>query len=144
MIRPSILFRPFAVIALALLLQGCCITKVVLRGDGNLATGTVGGEIQVEACTPMEKEVANQLSLLSDWYRLEFTNCKASGNPAECMKNLAESYTTQKDALLELLEAMKTVAPSKQRSMLVSHTALVQASLDTQVLKQALQNAKNQ
>ena len=51
---------------LSVLLTGCCTTKTVFSANGNVATGNVGGTVEVMACTPMEKEVARQLDQLSE------------------------------------------------------------------------------
>ena len=98
-------------------LSGCCITKTLLSGNGNVNTGVVGGELSIEACTPMEKEVANQLKILSDWYRVQWDKCASDPNPATCREGLTKPYNEQKQLLLDLLAAMRGKSESEQRTM---------------------------
>lgn len=96
---------------------GCCTTKVVFSGNGNINTGVVGGSIEVEACTPMEKEVANQLNILSDWYRVNWAECGKSSDPASCRSSVSKAYLEQKQTLLDLLASMKGKSEAEQKSM---------------------------
>ena len=46
------------------LLSGCCTTRTLVSANGNVGTGDVGGILEVTACTPMEKEVADRKSVV--------------------------------------------------------------------------------
>jgi len=78
---------------------------------------SVGGELSVEACTPMEKEVANQLKILSDWYRVQWEKCSSDTNPVACREAVTQAYNNQKQTLLDLLAAMRNKTESQQRKL---------------------------
>jgi hypothetical protein len=97
---------------------GCfCITKAVLSGNGNVNTGVVGGRIDVTACTPLEKEVANQLKVTSDWYRVQWEHCATNPNPVDCRTQLAAAYKEQKQMLLDILDKMKGKPKEEQKAL---------------------------
>jgi hypothetical protein len=98
-------------------LSGCCTTKLVFSGDGNVTTGAVGGSVEVIACTPMEKEVANQINILSDWYRVEWRNCATNQNPTTCRTDVSKAYQEQKKTCLDLLAAMKGKQHDEQKAL---------------------------
>ncbi len=103
---------------LSLLLAGCCTTKTMLSADGNAATGIVGGSVEITACTPMEKEVASQLAMLSDWYRAHWDACGTNSNPGECRAELSKAYQEQQKLLLDVLAAMNGKPKAQQKQML--------------------------
>ncbi|HUA67233.1 MAG TPA: hypothetical protein VMA13_01685 [Candidatus Saccharimonadales bacterium] len=100
-----------------LLLSGCCTTKTVISADGNTATGVVGGSIAVTACTPMEKEVANELAQLSDWYRTHWDNCSTNSDPAACRADISKAYQEQQKLLLDVLASMNGRPKAEQEQI---------------------------
>ena len=105
------------IFTIALALSGCCTTKFVLKGNGNTTTGTVGGSIEVTACTPMEKETAKQLEKNSDWYKEQLELCKSSDNPIQCRSEATEAYKVQQEALLDLLKELKDTPKENQETL---------------------------
>ncbi len=108
--------RYFTLTALILcqFVTGCCMTKTVFSADGNVATGVVGGQIELTACTPMEKQVAAQLGQLSDWYRTNWEECGTNSNPAACRSEVSKAYQEQQKLLLDVLAAMNGKPKSEQ------------------------------
>jgi hypothetical protein len=102
----------------SLILAGCCTSKTILSANGNVPSGNVGGTIEVDACTPMEKEVADQLGRLSDWYRAHWDACATNTNPVECRGELSKSYQEQQKLLLDVLAAMNGKPKAEQKKLL--------------------------
>jgi len=100
------------------LLSGCCTTRTLVSANGNVGTGDVGGILEVTACTPMEKEVANQLGRLSEWYRAHWDACGTNSNPGECRAELSRAYQEQQKLLLDVLAAMNGKPKTQQKQML--------------------------
>jgi hypothetical protein len=113
---------------LILFLTSCCTTKTVLSANGDVKTGVVGGSVAVTACTPMEKEVANQLAQLSDWYRMHWDGCGTNADPAACRVELSKGYQEQQKLLLDVLASMngkpKTEQEQIYRQMQLQHPTL--------------------
>jgi len=105
-------------LALCLFLTGCCTTKTVFSANGNIPTGTVGGTVEITACTPMEKEVANQLAQLSEWYRGHWDDCGTNSNPATCRAEVSKAYQEQQKLLLDVLAAMNGQPEAEQKKLL--------------------------
>ncbi len=101
----------------SVLLTGCCATKTVFSANGNVATGNVGGTVEVTACTPMEKEVARQLDQLSEWYRAHWDACGTNSAPAACRAEVSKAYQEQQKLLLDVLAAMNGKPKSEQVKM---------------------------
>ena len=106
-----------AVFISSLFVAGCCTTKTVLSANGNAATGVVGGSIEVNACTPMEKEVANQLAELSGWYRTHWDSCGTNSDPAACRADVSKAYQEQQKLLLDVLAAMNGKPKAEQQKI---------------------------
>jgi len=112
--------KKYLVLILAVLsglLAGCCTTKTVFSANGNVATGIVGGTVEVTACTPMEKEVASQLALLSEWYRTHWDACGTDSNSTACRTELSKAYQEQQNLLLDVLAAMNGKPKAEQVKM---------------------------
>lgn len=107
----------------SLLVSSCCTTKVVFSGNGNINTGVVGGSVEVVACTPMEKEVANQIKILSDWYRVNWAQCATTDSSTACRAEVSKAYKEQKQTLIDLLNSMKGKSDAEQESMYDSSLA---------------------
>lgn len=82
-----------------------------------MATGIVGGSVEVTACTPMEKEVASELAQLSEWYRGHWDNCGTNSDPAACRAKLSKAYQEQQAMLLKVLAEMNGQPKSEQKKM---------------------------
>lgn len=104
-------------IVLACCLSGCCVMSSVLSGKGNVNNGYIGPEMAIKACTPVEKDTANQLNILSNWYRKQWGKCFSDARIIKCRQALITSYNDQKKILLSLLEAMKGMPEHQQRQM---------------------------
>ncbi len=102
---------------LSVLLTGCCTTKTVFSANGNAATGNFGGTVEITACTPMEKEVADQLGQLSEWYRAHWDACGTNSDPAACRAELSKGYQEQQKMLLDVLAAMNGKPKSEQAKL---------------------------
>src|SRR5437016_81497 len=85
-----------AIIATTALLCSCCVDHLVFSGNGNVNSGVIGASIDLKACSPVEKSVADQLQKASDWYRLEWENCARDAHPAGCRES-AKQVGVQKD-----------------------------------------------
>jgi len=99
--------------------------------NGNPTTGTVGGTVEVVACTPMENETAEQLGQLSDWfraYRARWGACGTNSNPAECRAKLSKGYQGQQKALLDVLAAMNG-KPKVERKKILHRMRLTNLTL---------------
>jgi hypothetical protein len=99
-------------------LSGCCVNKVVLSGNGNVESGTVGGTVEVEFCTALEEEVVNQLRLVSEAYRVQWEQCAVSPDPKGCRATALESYQAQTKVLQALLASMKGKPEGEQKRLL--------------------------
>lgn len=102
----------------ALALSGCCVNKVVLSGNGNVESGTVGGTVEIEFCTAVEELVVNQLRLASEAYRVQWEQCATSPDPKGCRAAALESYQEQTKVLLALLASMKGKPEGDQQKLL--------------------------
>src|SRR5215472_12763744 len=89
-------------VLICLFLTDCCTTKTVLSANGDVKTGVMGGTVAVKACTTMEKEVANQLAQLSDWYRTQWDSCGTNSDAAACRVELSKGYQEQQKLLLDV------------------------------------------
>lgn len=96
---------------------GCCTTNHMLSGNGNVKNGYIGPEMVIKVCTPVEKDTANQLNILSNWYREQWGKCFSDARIIKCRQALITSYNDQKKILLNLLEAMKGMPEYQQRQM---------------------------
>ena len=105
-------------LVLCVFLTGCCVSKTLLSGNGNVPTGTVGGTVEITACSPTEKEVANQLAKLSDWYRSHWDACATNSDPAACRVELNHAYRQQQKLLLDVLAAMNGQPKAEQQKLL--------------------------
>ena len=105
------------VLVSSLFLTGCCTTKTVLSANGDVKSGLVGGSVAITACTPMEKEVANQLAQLSDWYRTHWDSCGTNSDPASCRADLAKAYQEQQQSLLDVLASMNGKPNAEQEQI---------------------------
>ena len=105
-------------LVICLMLTGCCVSKTLLSGNGNIPTGTVGGTVEITACSPTEKEVANQLAELSDWYRSHWDACATNADPAACRSDLNRAYRQQQKLLLDVLAAMNGKPKAEQKNLL--------------------------
>ena len=106
------------ILAACVALTGCCVSKTLLSGNGNIPTGTVGGTIEITACSPTEKEVADQLAELSDWYRAHWDACATNSDPAGCRADLSKSYQEQQKLLLSVLAEMNGKSKAEQKKLL--------------------------
>jgi hypothetical protein len=104
-------------VLVCLFLTGCCTTKTVLSANGDVKSGLVGGSVAVTACTPMEKEVANQLAELSDWYRTRWDGCGTNSDPAACRADLSKAYQEQQQSLLDVLASMNGKPKAEQEQI---------------------------
>jgi len=102
-------------LVLCVFLTGCCISKTLLSGKGNVPTGTVGGTIEITACVPMEKEVAKQLAELSDWYRTHWDACGTNSDPSACRAGLTAAYQDQQKLLMAVLAEMNGKSKDQQK-----------------------------
>ena len=66
----------------------------------------------------MEKEVANQLAELSDWYRSHWDACGTNSDPAACRADLSKGYQEQQKLLLDVLAAMNGKPEAEQKRLL--------------------------
>jgi hypothetical protein len=95
--------------------QDCSLRERSANGD--VKSGLVGGSVAVTACTPMEKEVANQLAQLSDWYRTHWDSCGTNSDPAICRADLAKAYQEQQQSLLDVLASMNGKSNAEQEQI---------------------------
>lgn len=98
-------------------ISGCCETALILAGNGDVDTGSVGRDMAIEVCTSTEKEAANQLNILSGWYRTQWQKCFSNAQIIKCREELIESYNGQKKILLDLLQSMKGKSKKKQQQL---------------------------
>jgi hypothetical protein len=104
-------------LALGYCVSGCCTTSDILSGNGNVTNGYIGPEMVFKVCTPVEKDTANQLNILSNWYREQWGNCFSHASIIKCREASMKSYNDQKKILLNLLMAMKDMPENQQRRM---------------------------
>lgn len=104
-------------LALGYCVSGCCTTNDILSGNGNVTNGYIGPEMVIKVCTPVEKDTANQLNILSNWYREQWGQCFSDTRIIRCREASIKSYNDQKKILLNLLMTMKGMPEPQQRQM---------------------------
>jgi hypothetical protein len=104
-------------VAAVLTLSGCCVNKLVLSGNGNVESGTVGGTVDIEFCTAVEEQVVNQLRLASETYRVQWEQCAPSPDPKGCRAAVLESYQEQVKILMGILAFMKGKTEQEQQRL---------------------------
>ncbi len=113
--------------AAALALSGCCIDKVILSGNGNVQSGTIGATVEIEYCNALQAEVVDELLLVSETYRSHWEKCALTQDPPGCRKEVTEVYQTQMKELNAILASMKGRPEEEQR--LILHNAKVRGRL---------------
>lgn len=98
-------------------LSGCCQTRLIHAGNGDVNSGSVGRDMVFEVCTSTEKEMGNQLNVLSVWYRKQWQKCFSDTQIVNCRKDLIASYNAQKKFLLDILRAMKGKSKKEQQQL---------------------------
>lgn len=112
--------KPFIVAAwltLAWCMSGCCETKLILAGSGDVNTGSLGRDMAVHVCSSTEKKVAHQLNVLSGWYRKRWQKCFSDTQIVKCREALITSYNGQKKILLGVLKTMKGKSEKEQQQV---------------------------
>jgi hypothetical protein len=98
-------------------MSGCCETKMILAGNGDVNSGSVGRDMAFKVCTLKEKDVANKLGALSGWYRKQWLQCFSDTKIVNCRRSLIKSYNKQKKILLDLLKDMKEKSKKEQQEL---------------------------
>jgi hypothetical protein len=101
---------------LGMALASCCTTETVLSGlNSNVVTGEIGDSVKVHACTPMKKETAKQLLIVSDWYRSQWFECDKTTNPIRCRDEVDQSYWEKRKPVLDILNSLQGKLPEEQK-----------------------------
>jgi hypothetical protein len=104
--------------AAAFALSGCCVNKIILSGNGNVQSGTIGATIDIEYCNGLEEKVVDQLLLVSQTYHADWEKCAATQDPPGCRAEVTMVYEAQMKALQAILASMKGKPEEEQKAIL--------------------------